>query len=202
MVSIDVETTGRDAESDRIVEIACVLYQRGEIQGRHSWLINPQMPIPEEARNVHGISDDDVKDKPLFSEVMSDMLDKMSGAVPIAYNAAFDRAFLRAELVRAGTSRANLPPPAREDVEWIDPLVWARELQKEEKSKALTAVAERLGVSIEQAHRATDDAAAAALVLARFLEDPRVPTTYGAFVQEQRRLARAQQDERQFWQRG
>jgi DNA polymerase-3 subunit epsilon len=84
----------------------------------------------------------------------------------------------------------------------VDPLTWARELQKEEKSKALGEVASRLGIEIAQAHRATDDAEGAVLVLARFLDDARVPGAYGAFVQEQRRLARLQSEERSRWRRG
>jgi DNA polymerase-3 subunit epsilon len=69
-------------------------------------------------------------------------------------------------------------------------LVWARELQKLEKSRALGEVAARLGVELSQAHRATSDAEAALNVFVKFREDARVPKTYGALLQEQRRLAR------------
>ena len=92
-----------------------------------------------------------------------------------------------------------MPPAFRRGVEWVDPLVWARELQKEEKSKALTEVAERLGIALEKAHSAVHDAEAAAHVLSRFLPDERVPKAYGAFIQEQRRLARLHAEDRQYW---
>jgi DNA polymerase-3 subunit epsilon len=62
-------------------------------------------------------------------------------------------------------------------------------------------VAERLGIALDQAHRATDDAAAALEVLYKFADDPRVPKTYAAFVQEQRRLDREQEQARRFWRR-
>jgi DNA polymerase-3 subunit epsilon len=84
----------------------------------------------------------------------------------------------------------------RKDVDWIDPLVWARELQQGEKSRALGEVAARLGIALENAHRASDDAEAALRVLLALGRDVRVPQTYAALVQEQRRLALAQDDER------
>ena len=114
----------------------------------------------------------------------------LGGCVPAAYNAAFDKAFLTNELARAGHRRC-----AR-DVEWLDPLVWARELQQGERSRALGEVAARLGIALENAHRASDDAEAALKVLLALGRDMRVPRTYAALVQEQRRLALAQADER------
>ena len=92
------------------------------------------------------------------------------------------------------------PPAAlRRGVEWIDPLVWVREIQKYEKSKALGEVCQRLGITLTNAHRATDDAQAAMQVLVTILPDVRLPKTYGAFIQEQRRLARLQEEERARW---
>jgi DNA polymerase III epsilon subunit-like protein len=119
--------------------------------------------------------------------------------VPLAYNADFDRAFLLAEFAAAGINLASGPPGLRKGVDWFDPLVWARELQQGEKSRSLSAVAERLGIEIGQAHRATDDAVAAGRVLLAFLADSRVPRTYAAFIREQRRLARLHRDERANW---
>jgi DNA polymerase-3 subunit epsilon len=81
----------------------------------------------------------------------------------------------------------------------MDPLVWAREIQREERSKALGEVAARLGVPLEKAHRASDDAEAALRVLYALGSDTRIPRPYGAFVQEQRRLAQSQADERRRW---
>ena len=84
-------------------------------------------------------------------------------------------------------------------MEWIDPLVWAREIQQGEKSRALGEVAARLGVKLENAHRASDDAEAAALVLYSLAQSGKIPAAYGAFVQEQRRLALMHADERRRW---
>lgn len=199
LVAIDTETTGRDPENDRVVEIACVVWKNGEIVARHDWLINPGRPIPKEAYEVHGISDDDVRDKPAFAAIAQELLAALTGCVPCAYNAEFDRAFLMAEMTRAGLLGGALPPAFRKGIEWVDPLVWARELHKMEKGKSLGDVCARLGIEIEKAHRAVHDAEAAARVLAAFFADKRVPKTYAAFVQEQRRLSRLFEDERRLW---
>jgi DNA polymerase-3 subunit epsilon len=202
IVSIDTETTGRNAATDRIVEVAAVVWQRGEVTARHSWLVNPGCPIPAEVTAVHGIDDAAVKDSPSFGDVAKDLASVLLGRVPLAYNAEFDQRFIAEEFARNSVELVNTPPALRRGVEWLDPLVWARELQKYEKSKALGEVCSRLGVTLTNAHRTTNDAEAAMQVLARFAEDPRVPKTYGAFVQEQRRLARIQEEERARWRSG
>jgi DNA polymerase III subunit epsilon len=198
IVAIDTETTGRDPSTDRVVEVACVRWERGEVVLRKSWLVNPGRPIPKEAFDVHGISDEAVKDAPAFDAIVPELIEALRGAIPLAYNAEFDRKQLMSEIGRVGTPSA--PPPAlQKNVEWLDPLVWARELQKLEKSRALAEVAARLGIELNQAHRATDDAEAALHVFIKFQEDTRLPKTYGAFLQEQRRLARAFENERVRW---
>jgi DNA polymerase-3 subunit epsilon len=198
IVAIDTETTGRDPASDRVVEVACVRWERGEITLRKSWLINPERPIPKEAFDVHGISDEAVKDAPVFAAVLPELLEAMAGAIPLAYNAEFDRKQLTSELSRLAATAA--PPPAfQKNVEWLDPLVWARELQKLEKSRALGEVAARLGIELTNAHRATDDAEAALNIFIKFQEDSRLPKQYGAFLNEQRRLSRAFEQERVRW---
>jgi DNA polymerase-3 subunit epsilon len=189
IVLVDVETTGKDASVDRVVEVGVAIARRGEVVERRNWLVNPGRPIPKEASDVHKITDEAVKDAPAFDAVAAEIAAALTGAVPAAYNAAFDKAFLTNELARAGVT-------LRRDVEWLDPLVWARELQQGEKSRALGEVAARLGIALENAHRASDDAEAALRVLLVLGRDVRVPRTYGALVQEQRRLALAQADER------
>jgi DNA polymerase-3 subunit epsilon len=186
---VDVETTGKDASVDRVVEVGIVIARGGEVVERRNWLVNPGRPIPKEASDVHKITDDQVKEAPAFEAVAAEVFAMLAGCIPAAYNAAFDRAFLGNELARAGLS-------LRKDVEWLDPLVWARELQQGEKSRALGEVAARLGIALENAHRASDDAEAALRVLFVLGKDVRVPRTYGALVQEQRRLGLAQADER------
>lgn len=196
---LDTETTGVEAAFDRIIEVGIVFGKDGAIGERKSWLIDPGRPIPKESTDVHGITDDDVKGKPSFEQVAHEIVAALRGAIPAAYNASFDRGFVLAELERCGTFEE--PPPAiRRDVTWLDPLPFAREFYKGKgESRALGAVAERLGVSLDQAHRATDDAEAALRVLYAFSRDPRMPDGYAALIQEQRRLDREQEDARRFW---
>ena len=196
---LDVETTGRDALKDRVIELAVVIGEHGEVIERHSWLINPGVPVSEESRAVHGIKDEDLADKPPFVEIAPQVLAVLEGCVPAAYNATFDKSFLLAELDRASVRPDKPPPAVRRDVEWLDPLTFARELYKDEESRALGEMATRLGIQIEKAHRATDDAEAALRVLYAFAKDPRVPKVYGAIVQEQRRLGRQQDEARRMW---
>jgi DNA polymerase-3 subunit epsilon len=201
MVAIDTETTGRDPTGDRVVEVGCVLWAKGAIVAQRSWLIDPGCPIPQDATEVHGIRDEDVSDKPPFAGIVAELLGVLAGYIPLAYNAEFDRAFLVAEFERAGVDPNNTPPAVRRAVDWIDPLVWAREIQSHEKGKALSDVCARLGIELKRAHRARDDAEAALQVMGSFLGELRVPNTYGAFIQEQRRLARAFAHERRRWRR-
>lgn len=202
IVSLDTETTGREATVDRIVEIAAVIWNRGEIVEQRSWLIHPGCPIPAEVVAVHGIDDAAVKDCPPFSEIANEVASVLNGRVPLAYNAEFDKAFMVQEYARTQLELLKVPPALRRGVEWLDPLVWARELQKYEKSKALGEVCARLGIALTNAHRATNDAEAAMHVFAAFAKDTRVPKTYAAFIQEQRRLARIQEEERARWRAG
>jgi DNA polymerase-3 subunit epsilon len=206
---IDVETTGRDASADRIVEVGIAVGRAGEIVARYNWLIHPTVPIPEEARAVHGIKDEDVKDAPRFEQVAHEIAHALEACLPAAYNAAFDRAFLAAEFARAAASIERnqgdastvrkAPAALAREIEWLDPLAWAREIQSDERSRALGDVAARLGVKLENAHRASDDAEAALRVMYMLAGDARIPRNYGPFIQEQRRLALLQADERRRW---
>ncbi len=200
-VSIDTETTGRDPAEDRVIEIGCVFFRGAEVVGQKSWLINPQRPIPAEATEVHHITDADVADKPPIKDILPEVIASVIGHLPLAYNAEFDRNFLLEEAQRSGLlgAPASMPPAFHPEVTWIDPLDWARELHKEEKSRALGDVCERLGIALENAHRATDDAEAAGRVMSMFLRDARVPRPYAAFVREQRRLSRLFEFERVRW---
>jgi DNA polymerase III epsilon subunit-like protein len=84
-------------------------------------------------------------------------VENLSGAVVVAYNLSFDRGFIQAELARCGRSWPDAPE--------LDPLVFVRQLQRTQGSKKLGAVAARMGIALENAHRAVDDAEVAGRVL-------------------------------------
>ena len=100
---------------------------------RESLLVNPGIPVPEESRAVHGITDEELAGAPDFATVMPRVLELLQGTLPVAYNASFDRGFHhRGD--RAGSAEGmtpgDMPPAARDDVVWVDPLVWAREISQ------------------------------------------------------------------------
>lgn len=192
---IDFETTGFDEQHDRVVEVGVVCFQRGEMTKRENWLVQPGMPIPEQAISVHGITDEMVADAPRFEEIAAEVLGVLKGHLPVAYNAHFDRKFLHAELARAG-KRATAPA-AQRDVEWIDPLVWVRELQSEEKSKKLGDVCERMGIELNDAHRAWADAEATGKVLNGLASQ--LPKSYGELIRIQTQYAAHQEAEMSIW---
>lgn len=199
---LDTETTGTNSKADRVIEVGLVIGRQGDVVARYNWLINPGIPIPQESSDVHGITDDDVEGKPTFAEVLPDIVEALRGALPAAYNATFDKGFLLEEVARTGLRFEQPPPALRPKITWVDPLVFAREIYKGKgESRALGAVAERLGIALVNAHRATDDAEAALRVLYAFGRDERLPPTYAALIQEQRRLAQIQAEAMRFWRR-
>jgi len=195
---IDFETTGLDSAADRVIEMGVVCFDEGVLTVSHNWLINPGMPIPEEASAIHKITDDMVADQPRFEQIWSEIRVHLEGRLPVAYNAGFDKKFLLAELARMGeTSWADdLPPAMHSDVEWIDPLVWVRELYPEQKAK-LTAICQHLEIPLEGAHRASNDAEATGKVLMTMRE--RMPATYGELIRVQVRYAAEQDVDLAIW---
>jgi DNA polymerase III subunit epsilon len=120
-IVLDTETTGLDPyQGHRLVEIGCVELVNGIPSGHtfHRYL-NPQRDMPAEAFAVHGLSDEFLRDKPLFAEVAAEFLTFIADARLVIHNAAFDVAFLNVELERAG-----FPMLGRERL--VDTLVLAR----------------------------------------------------------------------------
>lgn len=99
----DLETTGTNLAKDRIVEISVLkVFPTGEEKAR-TWRVNPEMPIPAEATAVHGISDADVADKPVFKQIASDVHSMMKDSDLAGFNSdRFDIPVLAEELLRAG----------------------------------------------------------------------------------------------------
>ena len=202
LVVVDFETTGRDSQTDRVIEVGLVTFEKGTVSSRESLLVNPGIAVPEESRAVHGITDEELAGAPDFASVMSRVLDLLQGKLPVAYNASFDRGFLLEEIRRAapeGMTPGDMPPAARDEVVWIDPLVWAREILKELKSRRLGDVTKHLGVPLEQAHRAAGDAEATGRVLLALA--PQMPRVYGELVRLQKRYAAFQDAELAAWKR-
>lgn len=100
--ALDTETTGIDFTKDRIIEIALIEIIDRQITGKqyHQYINPDNMKISQEAFNVHGISNEMLKDMPKFSEISSELLDHLNGYGLIIHNATFDLNMLKAEFSR------------------------------------------------------------------------------------------------------
>jgi len=148
-IYFDTETTGIRPDKDRIIEIAAY---DAHLDTTYSSLINPQIPIPEEASRIHGITDEMVGEAPTFAEVAKQFTHFCSGEVAlIAHNNdAFDRPFLHHELHRAGQGMPD---------NWlfIDSLKWSRRYRSDLPKHSLQFLRETFEIEANQAHRAMDD---------------------------------------------
>jgi DNA polymerase-3 subunit epsilon len=102
VVVLDLETTGMNIVTDRIVEIALLKINIDGSEEEKLMLINPEMPIPPEVSQIHGITDDDVKDKPAFREVAKTLAKFIEGCDLCGFNSnRFDIPLLAEEFLRA-----------------------------------------------------------------------------------------------------
>ena len=109
-IVVDVETTGLDPKTDRIVSVALIHANFGSLRENSDCLkgksmeavVNPQCRIPKESSRVHGIMDKDVADKEPFSAIAQEMRDFIGDLPIIAHNVSFDKSFLNSEFKRAG----------------------------------------------------------------------------------------------------
>lgn len=179
----DTETTGTDTSEDRIVQLGAVVMHCGKLVDRRLMLLDPGVPIPQEASDIHGISDADVAGKPSFADVFPALLEHIRSAeVLVSYNGSrFDWPLLEEETKRldrldhANRSRVEHGDGvgyheqrlrnALDDKFFVDVLVQVRRRSvgrfwKGRGRHKLVAVAKRLGIELPpgmRAHRADAD---------------------------------------------
>ncbi|MCU6696518.1 PolC-type DNA polymerase III [Laedolimicola ammoniilytica] len=160
-VVFDIETTGFSAENDRIIEIGAVRVEQGEITDKFSVFVNPQTPIPFEIEKLTGINDEMVMNEPTIEEILPKFLDFCKGAVMVAHNAGFDMSF-----IRKNSERQGLPC----EFTVVDTVALARILLPQLNRFKLDTVAKALNVSLENHHRAVDDAGCTAEIFVKFVQ--------------------------------
>lgn len=160
-VVFDIETTGLSPIKDKITEIGAVRIKHGKIAGKFSELINPEIPIPENITKLTGITDEMVRDKETIKEILPKFLEFVGDCPLVAHNAGFDCGFIRAKAGELGLNVSNTV---------IDTLQLSRVLLPELKKHKLNLVCEHLGISLENHHRAADDAEATALMMMKFID--------------------------------
>lgn len=160
-VVFDIETTGFGPVKDRIIEIGAVKVKAGVIVDKFSTFINPEIPIPFEIEELTGIKDDMVLDYPTIDVILPQFLDFVRDCTLVAHNASFDVSFIHKKAEDMGITT---------DFTVIDTVGMARVLLPQLSRYKLNVVAKALGISLENHHRAVDDAGATAEIFLRFLD--------------------------------
>ncbi len=138
-VVLDTETTGLDPlAGHRVVEIGCIELVNLVATGRSLQLyLNPEMPMPAGAQEVHGLSDEFLADKPVFADKVEEFIEFLGDAQLVIHNAQFDLGFLNAELARTG--RAKLTN------DYVDTVSLARRKFPGQRA-SLDALCDRFGI--------------------------------------------------------
>jgi DNA polymerase-3 subunit epsilon len=179
--AFDIETTGLDPKLNRIVEFGAVKFDRRGPIGRYAVLINPGIPMPEEAGRVNGITDEMLAGKPPLETVFPDFLRLVKNTIVMAHNAPFDVSFVNENLKilfekapKEVSGQGSLLPGLEDAQEaarpvWAPPfpalpnriadtLIMARRVFPGRNSHKLQDLAEALQIKARNAHRAEDDA--------------------------------------------
>ena len=163
VLGFDLETTGFDYRSDRIVQFALI---GSDVDGSHinlQSLVDPRVPIPPSTTRVHGITDDDVRGVGEFNQHVADIASMIEDSVIVGHNVIqFDWRFLEMECMRVGV---EAPRPRA----IIDTLVLARRLGIPGRH-TLGHLCERFGIGMDRSHQADVDAGATLLLLWRILQ--------------------------------
>ena len=140
-IVLDTETTGLEpAEGHRIIEVACLEMDGRRATGRHFHrFVNPERDIDIAATQVHGLTAEDLADKPKFCDIVDELLEFVEGAELLIHNAPFDVAFLNAELALIGRAKVETVCSVS------DTLMMARDLHPGKKN-SLDALCERYAV--------------------------------------------------------
>lgn len=148
----DLETTGiYPLAGDRIIEMAMIKVSNGKILDKLHILLNPEKEIPEEAQNIHKITNEMLRDKPVFSlNIANKLLSFIGNSILVAHNASFDIGFLSKEFAKLGI--------IYEEWDALDTLKMSRSAFPYEKRHNLESMIKMYGIEIsDKFHRASYD---------------------------------------------
>lgn len=157
---IDLETTGGNPGSERIIEIGIVLHDGNHKIGEYTTLINPEKEISAFISTFTGITNAMVRNAPKFAEVADTILELLEGKIIVAHNARFDYNFIKSEF-----RRLNIPFVKKN----ICTVQLSRKIFPEIRSHSLGNLCRDLGIQVDNRHRAFGDAAATALLLEKLI---------------------------------
>ena len=160
-VVFDLETTGFSPIADKIIEIGAVKVQNGKITEKFSTFVNPKIPIPFRITQLTSITDQMVMDAPDIETILPQFLEFVGDAVLVAHNASFDVGFIEQNM-----RYQDMTP----DLTSVDTVAMARILMPTLSKFKLNIVAKALNISLENHHRAVDDAGATAEIFVKFID--------------------------------
>lgn len=150
-VFVDIETSGGSWRVSRVIEVAAIRYENGEITDQYQTLINPGVRLPYYITQITGLTDGDVALSPQFAEIAPELFEFMQGAVFVAHNVRFDYSFLKAEFAACGLEfKPKLLCTVR----------LSRSLYAGFKGHSLAKIIERHDIATDARHRAMADARA------------------------------------------
>jgi len=151
VVFVDIETTGGSYRNSRVLEVAAIRFENGEIVKEFSTLIDPGTRVPPFITSITGISDGDIVGAPAFEDIADELLEILDGAVFVAHNVRFDYSFLKQEFAMIGTSfNPRLLCTVR----------LSRYLYSDQKGHSLEKLIARHSIPVVDRHRALEDARA------------------------------------------
>ena len=154
---VDIETTGTDPKTDRIIQFGCVLIEEGRIVTHFSTDINPDQNIPAQIQTLTGISNQRIRKAPYFEDVAQTISNLLADTIFVAHNIHFDYPFLSNELERCGMPPLTIPG--------IDTVELAQVFMPTSLSFRLRDLAEELNLVHENPHQADSDADVTAQLL-------------------------------------
>lgn len=159
-VVFDLETTGLDATKDEIIEIGACKIKNGKICEVFSTFVKPSKKIPKEITDLTGITDLMVKDAPTINYVLPDFYKFCYGSTLVAHNIAFDIGFVHNISKKFSYNFSN---------DTMDTMDIAKKKLPGLKNYKLGTIVEKLGIVLENAHRAVNDATATAKVFVKLM---------------------------------
>ncbi len=159
-VVFDIETTGFSPKVNKIIEIGAVRVENGKITDKFSTFVNPQVPIPFRIEELTSIKDDMVVGSPTIDVILPQFVEFCKDCIMVAHNADFDMSFILKNCEDLGI---DFSPT------YVDTVALARILLPSLNRFKLDTVAKAVGVSLENHHRAVDDAGCTAEIFVKFL---------------------------------
>ena len=162
-IALDFETTGLDFESDRIIEVAAILFVDGLPSKRYNTLVNPGIPIPKLIEQITGITNEMVADSPKEKDIIDDLF-KFIGDYPlVAHNTPFDLSFLK--------SIASRHNHDYDEGKYYDTLTLSRAFLFFQPAHNLSAISDYYGFSTDGAHRAEYDTENCGKIFVELIEE-------------------------------